>query len=305
MHERIGVIDIGSNTIHSDVFEIRRDGTLWKRYSAGTVNRLGIHLGKTKVIPPRALADAVRIICRLYTQARKAGATRVGIFATSILREASNAATLCRAVKKRCGCPVDILSARREASLLSRIAQQYPFLQKKPVLFIDLGGGSAEYSVRSCGRIEYEKSFAYGLSKTIGMMPYRNRYGSDAARWYTAFFTAKIKPCIKTLSRLPLARVVGTSSVVKTIGMVCYPRVRSLHGLSGKNISVAHLRRLCRTLQEGRPVPRLDPVRREIVYSGVLYFLTLLARLKKRHLYSYPLSIREGYVMKYITRQSA
>lgn len=142
---RLGVIDLGSNSVRLVVYEAKRDASAPKpfRTLADEKKMAGLSAyveeGRfTKAGIARAadiLGDHLRI-------ARNLGCERVDIFATAVLRNCENSAVAVASIEEAVEHPIALLSAADEAALGlagARIGQKLG-----PGALIDIGGGSTE-----------------------------------------------------------------------------------------------------------------------------------------------------------------
>jgi exopolyphosphatase/guanosine-5'-triphosphate,3'-diphosphate pyrophosphatase len=140
------VIDVGSNTIHLLVGEVKSGAVLpitGEKVSA----RLGAGVDETgsieKVRIPLA-ADAIRLFARL---AALNGAPQPAVLATSAVRDAKNGRALVEEVLEKTGLEMRLISGDEEGLLGFRgaVSALGPgFSWDTPALVIDLGGGSAQ-----------------------------------------------------------------------------------------------------------------------------------------------------------------
>jgi exopolyphosphatase / guanosine-5'-triphosphate,3'-diphosphate pyrophosphatase len=141
---RLGVLDVGSNTVHllvvdaypgarpmaafSHKVELRLADLLedGNRLSAEGENRLS-----------EAVADALRI-------AEDKGVEDLLAFATSAVRDAVNGDEVLAAVKERTGATITVLAGHDEARLTFLAARRWFGWSSGRLLVVDIGGGSLE-----------------------------------------------------------------------------------------------------------------------------------------------------------------
>lgn len=147
--DRIGVIDVGSNSVRMVVFEgdCRSPATLFnERVMCG----LGARLSDTGALDPRAKQRAIAALKRF---AAIAPALRVGAMAavaTAAVRDAVDGPDFCRQVECETGVRLKILSGVEEARLAALgVAFGNPLADG---VVVDLGGASLELSRIARGR---------------------------------------------------------------------------------------------------------------------------------------------------------
>ncbi|MEX2629210.1 MAG: Ppx/GppA family phosphatase [Tistlia sp.] len=139
--ERVGVVDIGSNSVRLVVF----DGL--KRVPVPVFNEkvlpgLGRGLVGSGRLNEEGVAVALESLERFAGLARAMGTRRLDLLATAAVREASNGPEFVAEVERRCGQPVSILSGPEEARL-SALGVLSGLPGARGVMG-DLGGGSLE-----------------------------------------------------------------------------------------------------------------------------------------------------------------
>ena len=165
----LSVIDIGSNTIHLLVGEVK-GGTVRPVRSELIAARLGEGLDRTGRIDEHRFAIAIETTALMTRIAASEGSPAPAIVATSAVRDALNGAALIDAVRDRTGLPTRILSGHEEGRLGFRgafAAGGIPTPER--ALVIDLGGGSAQLSIGTPGRDPEEIiSLPIGTGRIMG-----------------------------------------------------------------------------------------------------------------------------------------
>lgn len=138
-HQKIAIIDIGSNAVKLVVFEPPSPTPLLKiREMTG----LGRNLTLTKMLDPEGKDQTIEILRNLIIAAKEQGAERLEIFATAAMRDASDGPDFIEEIQKRYSLTVRILTQEDEAYYLG-VALCHSF-KKANGLGIDLGGRSCE-----------------------------------------------------------------------------------------------------------------------------------------------------------------
>jgi len=90
--------------------------------------------------------------------------------ATSALREANNASEVIKEVKKKTGIEIQVIDGKREAEIIATTNIFESINKNRTFLFIDVGGGSTEFSVLVKGERVVSKSFKVGTVRMINNM---------------------------------------------------------------------------------------------------------------------------------------
>jgi exopolyphosphatase / guanosine-5'-triphosphate,3'-diphosphate pyrophosphatase len=139
---RYACVDIGSNTTRLLVAEPLRGGL---REIAARRDFTAIAPGP---IPPDRIAAVAAQVAEQVAAAQLAGAQRLRVVATAVVREAPNGPDLVAAVSAASRTQVDVLSAQDEARLaFAGAAQAAGGDPGAPLAVVDVGGGSCEVAV--------------------------------------------------------------------------------------------------------------------------------------------------------------
>lgn len=144
---RVAVLDLGSSSFHLLVADARSDGSIHAVSRERAALALGHHLDGSGTIPSERGSAALDAARHLVDLARRAGADRVEVVATSALRDARNGAALVAAIEAEVDLPVRLLSGAEEAHLAFLGMRGSVVFPEPPAVALDLGGGSLELVV--------------------------------------------------------------------------------------------------------------------------------------------------------------
>ena len=146
---RLGVLDIGSNTVHMLIVDAAPGARPEPEASTKSTIRLMQYLkddGSIKKAGIEALLSAVEKAMKL---AEEYEITQLLVLATSALREAPNGGKILRKIEEAIGQPVTVLSGVDEARLTFLAARRWYGWDAGRLLVIDIGGGSLEVAMGS------------------------------------------------------------------------------------------------------------------------------------------------------------
>jgi exopolyphosphatase / guanosine-5'-triphosphate,3'-diphosphate pyrophosphatase len=145
---RVGVIDVGANTVRLLVAAERSDG-IETLHRDGVRLGLGEHVEAGGVIPGFAIEAARRTVRKQAAVARRLGCVRVAIVVTSPGRQAENADELLESLGRIRDTSLRVLTAEEEAVYAYRGALSVVGELPRTVGFCDVGGGSTQIVVGS------------------------------------------------------------------------------------------------------------------------------------------------------------
>jgi exopolyphosphatase/guanosine-5'-triphosphate,3'-diphosphate pyrophosphatase len=144
---RLGVLDVGSNTVHLLVVDAHRGAHPTPMHDDRWPLRLAEHVGRDDVLSrvgEKALLQAVQEAC---DQAEKHGCDDFMALATSAIREARNGEEVLDRVQQSTGVDLQVLTGEDEARLTFLAVRRWFGWSAGRLLVLDIGGGSLELAV--------------------------------------------------------------------------------------------------------------------------------------------------------------
>ena len=139
--ERIGVIDLGSNSLRLVVFE-RLGGALFPLFNEKVMCGLGRGIASTGRLSPDGIDLALVNLRRFVAFARAIGVDHLAVLATAAVRDATDGEAFAAEVERQCQVPVRIIDGAEEARLSA--AGVLAGIPDADGMVADLGGGSVE-----------------------------------------------------------------------------------------------------------------------------------------------------------------
>ena len=168
--EKFAAIDIGSNAIRILIANIIQTdhGVVFQKNS---LIRSPVRLGEDSFtlgeISPKSLKRFVKTMKAFKLLMNIHGVSNYKAYATSALREANNSSYVINMVKKKAGIKVEIIDGIKEAEIISNNKISEFINTQKTFLFVDVGGGSTEFSFINEGNHVVSKSFKIGTVRLI------------------------------------------------------------------------------------------------------------------------------------------
>ena len=140
---RLGVLDVGSNTVHFLVVDAHQGGRPLPVFS----HKAELHLGDSLENGKLSRSVAVRLrgfVAEALQIAEDKGVEELLAFATSAVRDASNGDNVLASVKSATGVDITVLPGPEEARLTFLAVRRWFGWSSGKVLMLDIGGGSLE-----------------------------------------------------------------------------------------------------------------------------------------------------------------
>ncbi len=168
--KKFAAIDIGSNAIRiliANIIQTEHNVVFQRNSLIRSPVRLGEDSFTLGEISPKSLKRFVKTMKAFKLLMNIHGVSHYKAFATSALREANNSSYVIKTVKKKAGIKVEIIDGTKEAEIIfnSKISE---FINtQKTFLFVDVGGGSTEFTFINGGNHVVSKSFKIGTVRLI------------------------------------------------------------------------------------------------------------------------------------------
>jgi exopolyphosphatase/guanosine-5'-triphosphate,3'-diphosphate pyrophosphatase len=146
---RLGVLDIGSNTVHLLVVDAYCGAAPVPAHSRKMELRLSEHMTPDGEIDSSAADGLTQFVEESKVIAEDLGVTETFAFATSAIREAANGEQVLRRVRKQTGVEITTLSGPEEARLTFLAVRRWFGWSAGRLIVFDIGGGSLEIAVGS------------------------------------------------------------------------------------------------------------------------------------------------------------
>ncbi len=172
---KLAAIDIGSNAIRlliQNVIETKNDEPHFRK---SAIIRAPIRLGQDAFTDGEITEaniqritdtmNAFKLIMKVH------GVEKYMACATSAMREAGNGYKVAEDIHKKTGVQIHIIDGRKEAEIIAATDLHQLIEKDKSYLYIDVGGGSTEFTIFSEGNTVQSRSFKAGtvrlLNKTV------------------------------------------------------------------------------------------------------------------------------------------
>ena len=156
---RLGVLDVGSNTVHFLVVDAYRGARPTPVFSHKAELRLGDHLEDGSRLSDEGAEQLHDFVRDALLIAEDKGVEDLLAFATSAVRDAANADDVLGAIRDDTGTHIQVLSGRDEARLTFLAVRRWFGWSSGKVLMLDIGGGSLEIA----GGVDEEPDVAISL----------------------------------------------------------------------------------------------------------------------------------------------
>ena len=167
---KYAAIDIGSNAVRlliSNVIESKQQTQFFKNSLVRVPIRLGQDSFTSGKISDRNIKRLVDSIKSFKILMNVHGVENYLAYATSALRDAKNGNIIVSKILFKTGINVEIIDGRREAKIISKTDVFQEIDIEKTYLYVDVGGGSTEFSIILGGKRIDSISFKIGTVRLL------------------------------------------------------------------------------------------------------------------------------------------
>lgn len=187
--KKYAAIDIGSNAMRLLITNIVEQEGKQAQFNKNSLVRVPIRLGQDsftvgEISPDNIdrMIDAMQAF-RLLMKVHKV--EKYLAFATSAMREAYNGKEVVEIIKEKAGINIEIIDGKKEAVIIASTDLHHLLKSDKTYLYVDVGGGSTEFSLFSDGKIVVSKSFKAGTVRLLNEMV-RDVLWQEMEKWIKA-----------------------------------------------------------------------------------------------------------------------
>ncbi|WBX78466.1 ethanolamine ammonia-lyase reactivating factor EutA [Tenacibaculum ovolyticum] len=177
--KKYGAIDIGSNAVRLLVANVIEEKNKEPQFKKSSLVRVPIRLGADAFVSGiiseeniNRMIDAMEAFKLLM---KVHGVEKYKACATSAMREAENGAKVIDTIFKKTGVEIDIIDGKKEAAIIFSTDLNQLLQSDSTYLYVDVGGGSTEFTLFSKGRIVKSKSFKIGTVRLINNKKTENK----------------------------------------------------------------------------------------------------------------------------------
>jgi exopolyphosphatase/guanosine-5'-triphosphate,3'-diphosphate pyrophosphatase len=306
---RLATIDLGTNTVRLLVAETEPGVATWRVLDeAQRVTRLGEGLQASGRLGDAPTARTAAVVLDYVERARRAGAERIQIVATSAVREAANGAAWAAGLAHAAGAPVRVVSGEDEARLT--LIGILKGLGPSPgrTLAFDIGGGSTELILAHDGALVAATSLRLGVVALAERHPLREAVAPDDYAALEAEVAGALgRGLPATMATAHVERLVASAGTVTTLaaldlGLRAYDAARVQGHVLSRAAIEAQRQRLAALDVAGRAaLPCLEPGRADLILPGIAIVTATMARFACDRLTVSDWGLREGILAELLT----
>lgn len=212
---KFAAIDIGSNAIRLLTHNVIEEEGKKTQFRKSALVRVPVRLGEDSFtigkISEKNVDRMVKSMKAFQLLMDVSGVEDYMACATSAMREAENGSEIIEKIEKESGVKINLIDGKQEAEIIASTDLKDLIKLDQSYLYIDVGGGSTEFTIFTKGKIKISKSFKLGTVRLLNNMVKEELWG-DLRNWIET-----------NLEGLPKISIIGSGG-----------NINKLHRMSGR-----------------------------------------------------------------------
>lgn len=293
---RIGIIDLGTNSVRFDVQSIGLKGNTRLLHR----EKLMIRLGQNVFLENKLDPDAIHRTVQAFMSFKRTGAslhvTKIVAFGTSALREASDAMYLVDLIRRKTQIDIRVISGEEEAHLIATGILANEKQIRGYFGLIDIGGGSTEINICRGKKVLHSASFPVGVARLQQMfMDGHTANPSGLKKYVKNVLDLKIE----SENWPKVSRMIGSSGTTRALQKMLKKSVNE------NTLTRRGLTKLVKTMTplsraELLSLPGIETKRVDLILSGALLLETCMKVFDTKTLRTTNFALRDGILEKEI-----
>ncbi len=303
---RLGVLDIGSNTVHLLVADAHPGGRPLATTSTRTVLRLMRYLSPDGAISEAGVRALVDAVARARDVARAENVRELLATATSAVREATNGTEVIGRIEAALGQKLQVLGGEDEARFTFLAVRRWFGWSAGQILLFDIGGGSLELAAGADELPDAAASVPIGAGRmTVRFLP-EDPPGEPAVEQLRGHAEHTLAPIAEAFDTQPRPdHVVGSSKAIRSLAKLAGYPVPGWSGIERMRLPRAALGswipRLARLPASARQeLPGITADRTYQIVAAAVVLHAAMRALRIDELEVSPWALREGVLLRYI-----
>ena len=296
---RLGVLDVGSNSVHLEVIDAHHSAPPIPFASFKHEIKLTEYLDTNNEISQSGVIALIEAIGESSERASELELDELLAFATSAIREADNSEHVLQEVRDRLGIDLQVLSGDEEAQFTFLAVRRWYGWSAGELLVFDIGGGSLEIAQGVEERASFTKSVMLGAGRLTRNFLDGDPFTEKSIRKLEEYVIETLRPISREIQIAPNQIGVGTSKTFRTLDKLIreFLNGKSL-GLTAESIEeiVGGLSKM--TFKERKGLPGVSQNRANQIVAGALVAKHIVKEFKLQRIQTCPWALREGIVLR-------
>ena len=186
---KLAAIDIGSNAVRLLVNNVIEHEDKPPAFKKSSLIRVPVRLGEDSFtkgeISEKSMERLVKTMKSFDLLMQIYGVEKYMATATSALREAKNGHEVTERVFRESGIRIEIIDGKREAAIIASTDLKELIKDDRAYLYVDVGGGSTEFTIFNRGNLKASRSFKIGTLRILNGLV-KEQVWDNVRTWITS-----------------------------------------------------------------------------------------------------------------------
>ena len=301
--KRVASIDIGTNTILLLISEVKR-GKIHPLFEMETVVRLGEGVQKNKMLLKEAMERGLQTLAQYLKRCQAMEVQKIFAAGTSALREAKNSEDFLKGAKEKLNLSIEVISEEEEAQLSFLAVAKDLGEVKKPILVVDVGGGSTEFILGKGTQIRQWISLPLGSVRFTEQFLHSNPVQVEEWEKMERRIRERLVNIPHSQEPFSMVAVGGTATTLASVEMDLEEFIaEKIHHFVLKKEDLKKQLFLYRskTIEERKKIPGLPVARSDVILAGGAILYLAMEELKCSSVLISCHGVRYGLLYKKLT----
>jgi exopolyphosphatase/guanosine-5'-triphosphate,3'-diphosphate pyrophosphatase len=299
---RLGVLDMGSNTIHLQVVDAHPGARPTPASSQKFELRLTEYLDRDNHITDEGFDLLTHAITEVLKHAKEFECEEILAFATSAIREADNGEKIIAELRRIHNIDLQILSGDEEAQITFLAARRWLGWSAGRLLVLDIGGGSLEMAIGNDESASSTLSLPIGAARMTREFLTGDPYTTKSVKALAQYSKESIEQSVAgELAEHRADRIVGTSKTFRTLARLTDHWYKDGGKFLEREALAAAIEKLKDlSLSQRAALPGVSQSRAKQIVAGAIVAESVMKHLSIERVEICPWALREGIVLKWL-----
>ncbi|MEX0845727.1 MAG: Ppx/GppA phosphatase family protein, partial [Balneolaceae bacterium] len=307
--KRIAAIDLGTNSFHAIIVDVYSDG------SFRTLDKLKemVELAKGGVgkrLSEAAFKRGIKALRNIKRLADSYECEAILAYATSAIREAENGGEFIQKSIDDLGIKINAIPGKMEAELIGTAVRHGVKLSNKPVLMVDIGGGSVEFILGNDSEFFFTASKKIGVSRMTEIFTPSDPITPDDIQKLEAHYEDQVRDIAQAFAQNRTDTIIGSSGTMENIAQIISIRKHKSTEvtLNEMEFSAADFREFYNYFikldsNKRKKVAGLDLKRIGFINTGVVLLDFLIRKFNIKKVKISSQALREGIIIRHLKKE--
>ena len=296
MGNKIGVIDLGSNTFHLLIIEKGKNGEYHSIYKERSF--VGLAENGIEVLSASAMDKGIIALRNFKEILKNNKVNRFSILGTSALRSASNSKSFLSRVKEELDLDIEVIDGNREAELIYKGVSQLIQPDEECHIIIDVGGGSVEFIAVEKGQLVWAQSYDLGVGVLYNHKEMNDPCTTDDIEIISKYIDGRLATLKSFVVGKSIDALIGASGSFEVVQSMNGDTITA-HTMTEIKLNDYHLiseRIISSTLEERLKIDGLPESRVKLIVVAMILIDKAIEIIKPKRLLVSPYALKEGVI---------